>query len=373
MGKYVIKALFITSLFTLIFVFNTTQSLASTSFTDIEGSYAKDAIQELVEKGILSGSENGQFDPTGKINRQDFAIILAKSIQLDTTTVPAQATFSDVPPNHYSYAYVEAAVKAALIDGIGEDKFGLDTHVTRENMATLFVKALGVDSTGYGDKLTFADKGQISSWAKDAVAYAVEAGLMKGDDNNLFNPHQLAERQQVALVALNFIVKAESLGVIPPTVPPVVEEPPVEQPVPEEPPVEQFPVVTLPLPIVETVGQIVGGSSGSNGDSFSVDIEGQDTKIIYYRQPGVDHKLYLNNGAVDYNTFSLFLQRSLLAMVTVQQSEEDNIKYVNVINNELNQCATSTENEEEPQAIETQAIETQSVELHSEEEPQAEM
>ncbi|MGG6311429.1 S-layer homology domain-containing protein [Paenibacillus macerans] len=75
---------------------------AATTFTDIEGSYARDAILELVNAGILNGKGNGEFDPTGKIERQDFAIILARALGLDLGQVPASATFAGVPTEHYA-------------------------------------------------------------------------------------------------------------------------------------------------------------------------------------------------------------------------------------------------------------------------------
>lgn len=178
---------------------------SATEFTDISNSYAKDAIMELVEAGILNGTGEGKFNPAGKISRQDFAIILAKTLNLDTESVPAVPTFSDVPVTHYSYKYVEAAVAAELIAGTGDGQFGLGQNLTREAMAVLFVRATGADVTGYGDKLDFSDADKISAWAKDAVAYAVEMGLMNGAGNNAFNPQGLAERQQVALVASNFL------------------------------------------------------------------------------------------------------------------------------------------------------------------------
>lgn len=180
-------------------------AFASTQFTDISGSYAKDAILELVEAGILNGTGEGKFNPTGKITRQDFAIILAKALELDTEDAPATPTFSDVPATHYSYKYVEAAVAAELIAGTGEGKFGLGQNLTRQDMAVLFVRAMGVDAEGFGDKLEFSDAATIANYAKDAVGYAVEAGLMNGVGNNTFNPRGLAERQQVALVASNFL------------------------------------------------------------------------------------------------------------------------------------------------------------------------
>lgn len=187
------KSLFLTG-FILLFSFNSVSAS-----TDIDGSYAKDAILELVEKGIITGDANGKFDPTSKITRQDFAIILAKSLKLDTSSSPVNATFSDVPVNHYSYAYVEAAVKAGLISGTGEGEFGINTNLTREDMATIFVQALGTEINSYGEKLSFADKDKILQWTKDSVADTVDPGLMIGEPSNSFNPQLLTEREQVSL------------------------------------------------------------------------------------------------------------------------------------------------------------------------------
>ncbi|MCR2805285.1 S-layer homology domain-containing protein [Paenibacillus soyae] len=183
---------------------------AATELTDIEGSYAKDAILELVEAGIIQGNGSGQFNPTGNIKRQDFAIIMAKALNLDVEEAPATPTFSDVPASHYSYKYVEAAHAAGLINGKGDGQFDPTQNLTREQMAVLFVRALGVDATGKGAQLTFEDRGSISDWAKDAVGFAVEAQLMSGSGNGTFDPSGSAQRQQVALVASNFLKVQQS-------------------------------------------------------------------------------------------------------------------------------------------------------------------
>ena len=183
---------------------------ADNHLTDIDGSYAKDAILELVEKGVINGKGDGTFDPTGKIERQDFAIILAKALGLDVSSAPATATFSDVPTTHYAFKYVEAAAKAGLIKGTGEGQFGLGANLSRQDMAVLFVRALGEDVTGKGAGLKFSDAGEIADYAKDAVAAAVELGLVSGNPDGTFNPTGNAERQAVALVASKFLKVAES-------------------------------------------------------------------------------------------------------------------------------------------------------------------
>nr|WP_167521160.1 S-layer homology domain-containing protein [Paenibacillus timonensis] len=184
---------------------------AATDLTDINGSYAKEAIQELVNAGILNGKGDGKFDPSGKIERQDFAIILAKALGLELDQVPASTTFTDVPTSHYAYKYVEAAAKAGLITGYGNGVFGTGNSLSRQDMAVIFVRALGVDSTGKGADLEFSDAGQIADYAKDAVGAAVELGLIAGAGNGQFNPTGTAERQAVALVASNFLKKSEEI------------------------------------------------------------------------------------------------------------------------------------------------------------------
>lgn len=232
MGNFIKKVLVIISIFTMTLAVKITPSFAFTSLTDISNSYAKDAINELVDAGILNGVGNGQFNPTGKITRQDFAIILAKSLNLDTEQTPPTATFSDVPASHYSYKFVEAAAKAELILGTGDGEFGFGANLTRQDMAVLFVRALGVDIGGFGKNLTFSDSNSIADYAKDAVGYSVEAGLLNGIGNNSFNPSGAAARQHVALVTSKFMKVREEL--------------PKQKPTPE-------PVQTLePVPMTET-------------------------------------------------------------------------------------------------------------------------
>ncbi|WP_166239672.1 S-layer homology domain-containing protein [Paenibacillus turpanensis] len=189
-------------------------SASAVQFSDIKNSYAKDAVQSLVEKGIINGVGDGRFDPAGQIKRADFAIILAKTLDLDVTSAPAEATFSDVPSSHYSYKFVEAAAKAGLISGMGDGTFGAGSSLSRQDMAVLFTRALGADMEAAKGKqnLSFADAGAIADYAKDSVAYVVELGLISGNPGNSFNPQGNAERQQVALVASKFLGVKEAIG-----------------------------------------------------------------------------------------------------------------------------------------------------------------
>ena len=190
-------------------------AFAGTTFSDIDGSYAKDAILKLADAGIINGVGAGQFNPAGNIERQDFAIILAKSLKLDTTTAPATATFTDVPKDHYAFAAVEAAVKAGLIKGTGNGQFGAGANLSREDLAALFGRALnfvaGKDViAGKASVLTFSDAADIADYAKDAVGAAFELKYISGD-NGKFDPKGTATREQLASMTTRFLDAAETV------------------------------------------------------------------------------------------------------------------------------------------------------------------
>lgn len=182
---------------------------AAPSFGDINNSFAKEAILQLVNQGIVSGKGDGKFDPTGNISRQDFAIILANALKLDVSSTPATATFSDIPNGHYAFAAVEAAAKAGLIYGTGGGKFGSGENLSRQDMAVIFIRALGVEAAGKGADLKFSDAASIADYAKDAVAAALELGLLVGNNNGTFNPRGIATREQVAVVASKFLSEVQ--------------------------------------------------------------------------------------------------------------------------------------------------------------------
>lgn len=176
------------------------------TFADIDSSYAKGVIQQLTNAGILEGGVVGRFNPQGRMTRQDFMIILSRALGLDISNLPASPTFTDIPKNHYAYPHIEAAVKAGLISGVGNGKFGGDRYLTRQDMAVLLENALSKEGlSGVDAPPKFTDSGAISSYAKEAVTKAFNHGLIKGDAEGNFRPHDAVDRQSAAIVASRFL------------------------------------------------------------------------------------------------------------------------------------------------------------------------
>lgn len=74
--------------------------------------------------------------------------------------------------------------------------------LTREQIALMLYNYMGKPEAK-GDLTAFTDAAKVSAWAKDAMAWAVGEGVLKGSDNAL-NPTGTATRAETAQILMNF-------------------------------------------------------------------------------------------------------------------------------------------------------------------------
>ena len=129
---------------------------ASTTLIDIGDSYAKTEIEKLVELGIINGYEDHTFKPKSNITREEFAVLICKAFELDLYPV-ASSKFTDV--SDWARPYVGALVIYNFTKGTGERTFGAQDPITREQMATFFVRAMRLEymaKSAYGESKLIA-------------------------------------------------------------------------------------------------------------------------------------------------------------------------------------------------------------------------
>jgi hypothetical protein len=175
---------------------------ASTSFADLNkaATWAQASILKAKETGIMKGDTDGNFRPLDTITRREAATILTKLLQLPVEET-VTSSFVDVKSSDWGSKYIEAVKHAGLMSGDGKT-FRPNAPITREELAVILVKAAKEDVTGKGSNLTVADRHVVSTWAKPYVQAAMEMGLLRGDGKN-FNPKKSAQRQEVAVMAMN--------------------------------------------------------------------------------------------------------------------------------------------------------------------------
>lgn len=178
---------------------------SASAFVDVNGHWAASYITRAVELGLFSGTSTTTFSPDAKMTRGMIAAVLYR---MSGETFNGMASFSDVAANAYYNNAVAWGADKGIIAGIGNGMFAPDTEITREQMAVLiynYAKYAGLDTATA--TLNFTDNGSISSWASEAVAYCVNAGIISGRTDGSFDPQGTATRAEVASILVRFIDK----------------------------------------------------------------------------------------------------------------------------------------------------------------------
>ncbi len=177
-------------------------------FLDTENHWAKNEIDSLVEKGIITGMTATEFRPQEKITRAQFARLLVTALGIKESK-GAALSFEDVPAGAWYRDAVAAAVHAGLITGYSELVFAPDENITREQMASIISRALQMKSgeTVADDDTEqiinkFKDKGDLSPWARQGIALAISKGIVSGMSADTFAPGAFATRAEAAVMIL---------------------------------------------------------------------------------------------------------------------------------------------------------------------------
>ncbi|MFD2331445.1 Ig-like domain-containing protein [Cohnella sp. GCM10020058] len=185
-----------------------------TLFSDMSKHWAGVDVASLASKFIVKGSSNAAFSPERKITRAEFAEFIVRGLGLNGSSASA-TRFSDVGTGGTSAAYIGAAVKASIVQGGTDGKFRPNATITREEMATMMLRAMsyvGVMPTVTGTEINaYKDRTKVSSWAKDAVVAAVKTGLIKGVTTTELKPKDNATRAQAAIIVKRFLEYVELL------------------------------------------------------------------------------------------------------------------------------------------------------------------
>lgn len=179
------------------------------SFTDVAQHWAKSDIELLASKWIVDGMSDEQFQPEGRVTRAQFAALLVRSLGLKKLA-QAESNFTDVKATAWYADVVAMAVKARLVDGFDDGTFRPEQSISREEMAVMLDRAIqftkaAAKSSGELPP-TFADQGQISSWAASAVHELAANGIISGMSDTQFAPQGIATRAQAAVMLKRFLV-----------------------------------------------------------------------------------------------------------------------------------------------------------------------
>lgn len=170
---------------------------------DTAGHWAKSAIDKAVAVGFVNGYGDETFRPNQQVTRAEFITMLVRALHLDEGGV--QLSFRDaakIPA--WAKDAVAQAVEAGIISGYKDGSFGPHKPLNRTELVAMIVRASEI-SPDSSAKLTFKDAKEIQAWARPYVAAAVEAGLVGGVGNNRFAPQQFATRAEAVTLIIELL------------------------------------------------------------------------------------------------------------------------------------------------------------------------
>ncbi len=169
-------------------------------FDDLSGyDWAKEAINSLAEKNIISGTGNNKYNPENNITRREIAKIIATAYELKAEN--DVTGFTDVESNDWASSYIAAVFSSGIMNGIENKSFAPQNFVSREMFATIIYRALKNQGISLeSNTVEFSDKTQISDYALEAVAALTKAKVINGIGNNSFAPKQNLSRAEAAVM-----------------------------------------------------------------------------------------------------------------------------------------------------------------------------
>ena len=172
-------------------------------FIDIApDAWYKDAVQYAYDNGLMTGTSATEFAPEQTTTRAMIVSILAR---LENVTTAEAAGFNDVNDEWYATA-VNWAANVGVVNGYEDNTFQPNTAITREQLAAILMNYAaykGEDVSNRADLTSYTD--QPSTWAEEAMQWAVAEGLISGVTNDQLQPQGNATRAQVAAILQRFL------------------------------------------------------------------------------------------------------------------------------------------------------------------------
>lgn len=154
----------------------------------------------VIQRGLMKGMDEKTFAPNGDLTRGMLVTTLYRLAGSPTVTAPS--SFVDVPTGRYYTDAVSWAQASGIAKGMDQTHFAPDSKVTREQASVFlyrYVTEYRNQAPGKGADLSqYTDAGEISRFAREAMAWATAAGLLQGYGDGTVGPRNSLTRAQMA-------------------------------------------------------------------------------------------------------------------------------------------------------------------------------
>lgn len=171
------------------------------AFPDIQTHWAKDCINQMASRNLVTGYPDGTFRPNGSITRAEFAVLMLNAFP-DAEVKRSGIAFTDVPQSHWAYRAIQDAYQREFLSGYPGRIFQPSQPIPR-------VQAIGVLAGAKNYTIPsnpsgilpqyFQDASGIPGYARNAIAAAaVNTLVVNYPTVQRLRPNERATRGEVA-------------------------------------------------------------------------------------------------------------------------------------------------------------------------------
>lgn len=166
--------------------------------------------------GIMQGTSEDEFSPDANMTRGMFVTALfrmSRGVVWHSNMDAETSNFKDVPDTMWCVDGVKWASSRGITLGVTEELFCPNAYITREQIACMIARYAEHIKANFSTEpelvekykdVSFIDADTVSDFAKDAVELVRKTGIMRGDKNGNFRPHDYVTRAEAAVVLYRF-------------------------------------------------------------------------------------------------------------------------------------------------------------------------
>lgn len=194
---------------------NSTYSVVSNpkEFADVADHWAKEAVNDMGSRLVISGYDRNTFKPEQDITRAEFTAIVVRALGLRNTSIVLP--FSDVRANDWYAEALRLGCEYNLIGGYEDGTFKPADNITREEAMTILNRAMalaGMNTDISRERVlellnVYADSEDIAQWAEKPISLCIENGIVKGYEGRLASKANIT-RAETAVMIRRLLQKA---------------------------------------------------------------------------------------------------------------------------------------------------------------------
>ncbi|HBV66953.1 MAG TPA: hypothetical protein DEF04_01300 [Clostridiales bacterium] len=178
------------------------EAYSKTSFSDINGHWAKSWIEKSVEMGFVSGYEDGTFKPDRTITRAEFSKLINNALN---TSKKASINFTDVGNKDWFYEEIQKSVASGFFSGYENNTFRPSNPIKREEAAKVVSSAIATGGIEGEGATLLSDYGTIQEWAKISVNSVYNKGYILGYPEGTYRPSKALTRAEAVKIIYEII------------------------------------------------------------------------------------------------------------------------------------------------------------------------